>query len=153
MIIHTGYGSIITASDTNLENGTIEYLQVDFNSKNEAVKIKEPRIYYGLETNSSIIVNAKNKEEFDYPLTASTNAENSYDGEAGLQLGFLDRLILAIKTKNFGLAFNTNTTKDSKILINRQIIERAKKLMPYFIAFPFTSNSISSIYEGEPSES
>ena len=63
-----GYGAIqVSASETD-ENGNIKYLSKDFENKN----IKEPRIYYGMETNSIINV-SENKEEFDFPKTTSQN--------------------------------------------------------------------------------
>ena len=45
----------------------------------------------------------------------------------------LDRLILCIKTCDFNLAFSSEVTNESKILINRNIIKRAKTAMPYLI--------------------
>ena len=43
-----------------------------------------------METNSTIITNSKFGKEYDYPITATEFVENEYDGEAGLNLGFLD---------------------------------------------------------------
>lgn len=42
-------------------------------------------------------------------------------------------MIIAIKEKDLNLAFSTNLTDDSKILMNRNIISRAKQVMPYLI--------------------
>ncbi len=128
-----GYGTIITSATSTDETGNIKYLQKDFNS-NDLVKISQPRIYFGLETNYTAITNSRDIKEFDYPITTSTkaeNAENVYDGQAGLSLNLLDRLILAIREKNISLAFSNGVSSESKILINRNIIDRAKTLMPY----------------------
>lgn len=125
-----GYGSIITSATETEERGGLEYIQVDFNGKENQISIIEPRIYFGLRTNSTIVVNSSDKKEFDYPITTSTNAENSYQGTAGLMLGFLDKVMVGFMTNNLNLAF---TQADSKIIMNRNIIERAKKLMPYLI--------------------
>ena len=46
-------------------------------------------------------------------------------------MNFLDRLILGIRNGNLKLAFNTKATKDTKVITNRNIIERVKTLMPY----------------------
>ena len=126
-----GYGAVITSASTVDENGNISYIQSDFASDNSALKINEPRIYFGLETNSAIITNAKNKEEFDYPTSSTTMETNKYNGNAGLKLNFFDRLILGIKEKNMGIAFSGSITKDSKIITTRNIIKRAKTIMPY----------------------
>lgn len=125
-----GYGSIITAAATTDDRGGLEYIQVDFTGKDEKISIVEPRIYFGLKTNSTIVVNSKDKKEFDYPITTSTNTENIYQGKAGIHLSFLDKVMVGITTNNLNLAF---TEGDSKIILNRNIIERAKKVMPYFI--------------------
>ncbi len=128
-----GYGSIITYASKVDERGNIEYVQSSFDQKDEKIKITQPRIYFGLETNSAIAVNAEGKTEFDYPTSTSTNTENNYDGKAGLNLNFLDRLALGISTNNLSLAFSSNITDESKIIVNRNIIDRAKKIMPYLL--------------------
>ena len=132
-----GYGVIITDATKTDEDGNISYLQKDFEaSTNDIVSIKEPRIYFGLETKDTVVTNSKNKKEFDYPIINSTkaeNAENTYNGQAGLKLNFIDRLILAIKENDLKLVFSGSVNSQSKILINRNIIERAKTLMPYII--------------------
>ena len=60
-----------------------------------------------------------------------TEKNYSYTGDAGLTLNFLDRIILGIKEGDLQLAFSGNVDSDSKIIINRNIIERAKIIMPY----------------------
>lgn len=42
-------------------------------------------------------------------------------------------MIIAIKEKDLNLAFSSNLTDESKILMNRNIISRAKQVMPYLI--------------------
>ena len=129
-----GYGVIVTsATDTN-STGNLEHIQKNFDNTNEAIKITEPRIYFGLETNSTVVTSSENKKEFDYPNLDSSNTENSvntYNGKAGLKLNFIDRLILAVREGNIKLAFSSDISSNSKILTNRNIINRAKKIMPY----------------------
>ena len=126
-----GYGAIITSASSVDENGNVQYIQSEFSGDDNKVNITEPRIYFGLETNEPIVTNAKNKQEYDYPLTSTTSATNVYNGEAGLNLNFIDRFILGLKEGNLGIAFSGNVTKDSKIITTRNIIERAKTIMPY----------------------
>lgn len=129
-----GYGVVVTsASDTN-STGDLVNLQKGFSNDGNVVNIKNPRIYFGLETNKTIVTNSKNKNEFDYPKNENSdldNATNSYDGEAGLKLNTLDRMILAFSNGDINLAFSNNVNENSKILTNRNVIERAKKIMPY----------------------
>lgn len=128
-----GFGAVITSASSTDAAGNVSYIQKDFSAANQPIKIDEPRIYFGMETNNTIVTNSKTKSEFDYPTTTSQNAEYAYEGEAGLRLNFIDRLILAIKERDINLAFSSNITKDSKILVNRNIIKRAKTIMPYLI--------------------
>lgn len=132
-----GNGVVITSATTVDGKGSLVDLQKDFvASSSDVVTITQPRIYFGLETNDTVVTNSKDKKEFDYPIAESTKAENAtnvYDGKAGLSLNFLDRLILAIKEGDLKLAFSGSVDKDSKILINRNIIERAKTLLPNII--------------------
>ncbi len=120
-----GYGAILVSANETDENGNIVYISKDF----ENTDIDEPRIYYGTETNSIITV-SEDSEEFDYPETTTQNATNTYEGDGGITLNFLDRLVLAINEKKLSLI---TASSDSKILLNRNIIDRAKKIMPYLI--------------------
>ena len=126
-----GYGAIITSASTTSENGGLKYIKSGFTDTEDNIKITQPRIYFGLQTNEVIATNVKNNTEYDYPLTSTTNSYNTYDGVAGIKLGFLDRLVLGIKEGNIKLAFSTNITKDSNIIIKRNILERVEKVMPY----------------------
>ncbi len=129
-----GYGVIITSATQTDENGNLSKIQKNYNtSEDDLVTITQPRIYFGLNTNNNIVTNSKNRKEFDYPSSSTTNAENTYDGDAGLSLNFIDRFILGIKEGDLNLALSANVNSNSKILTNRNIIERAKTLMPYLL--------------------
>ena len=128
-----GRGEIFTSATESSQNGNIQYIQKDIVGKDEKINISEPRIYFGLETKETIATNTKNKNEYDYTDENGTDQVYSYNGQAGLQLGFLDRLILGIKKGDINLAFSGEITNESKILINRDVITRAKKALPYLI--------------------
>lgn len=124
-----GYGVIATsASSTNQAGNLINY-QKEINS-NE-MNITEPRIYFGLNTNETIVTNSSKKQEFDYPLSEGQNKTNEYNGTAGLSLNFLDRFVLAISKGDTKLAFSSNVQSTSKILLNRNVLKRVKTIMPY----------------------
>ena len=109
----------------------MEYVQKSFDGSDNQIAISEPRIYFGMETNEPVVTNSKGKAEFDYPKSDSENAENTYEGKAGLKTNFMDRLILGIRQGDLKLAFSGDVTNESKILINRNIIQRVEKIMPY----------------------
>ncbi len=128
-----GMGEIITSATESTESGNIKYVQSDVAGADEVIDISEPRIYFGMETDETIATNTKNKQEYDYTDVNGTDQVSAYSGEAGLNLGFLDRLVLGISKGDLNLAFSSEMTEDSKILINRDIVTRAKKAMPYLI--------------------
>ena len=127
-----GYGSVVTlAGETDAEGNLVTYQENIKDDSDKIIDIKEPRIYFGLENNDAVVVNSTNKKELDY-IVEDSNSEVEYDytGNAGIKLGFFDRLILGIKEGNLKLAFSKAVSKDSKILTSRNIIQRAKNILP-----------------------
>ena len=128
-----GMGTIITSATNSNEIGNVQYIQKDVSGKDEIINISEPRIYFGIETKEIIATNAKNKQEYDYTDENGKDYVSTYNGKAGMQLSFLDRLILGITKGDINLAFSSEIISDSKILLNREIRTRAKKALPYLI--------------------
>lgn len=126
-----GYGTIITSASRTSDSGALSYINSSFENSENSVKISEPRIYFGLQTNDLIAINQNEDKEYDYPLTSTSNNYNTYDGKAGIKLGFFDRLILGIKEKNIKLAFSKDINSETNIIIKRNILDRVKKVMPY----------------------
>ena len=124
-----GYGLIATSASTINQAGNLENYQKEFDAKD--IRITQPRIYFGLQTNETIVTNSDKKQEFDYPLSDGQNKVNEYNGNAGLNLNFIDKFVLAISKGDAKLAFSSNVQSDSKILLNRNILKRVKTVMPY----------------------
>ena len=143
-----GIGQIVTSATQVTEDGNVQYLQKDIEGNDNIYEITEPRIYYGVETNSTVVTNTKNKTEYDYTDNDGIEHIYNYNGKSGIQVGFFDRLILAIHKKDMKLAMSNSVTDDSKILTNRNIIERAKTALPYLIydENPYTVISNGQIY-------
>ena len=121
-----GYGAIFTSAVSTTEDGDLEYVNNNISDTN---LIKKPQIYYGLKTDSVVAVGETNTEEYDYTDSKGMEHTSSYKGSSGLQLGFLDRLVLGIKNQNPNLAFSGKIKKNTKILLNRNIIKRAKLVL------------------------
>lgn len=125
-----GYSVIVsTASDSN-EDGYAEYLLSDYGNNFDGIEIKEPRIYFGLETNSVIATNTNFGKEYDYPLSATKYEENVYSGKAGQTLNFWDRLVLGISNKDLKLAFSSYINENTKIITKRNILDRVETVLP-----------------------
>ena len=133
-----GIGQIFVSATETTEDGNIQYIQKDIN--------EEQRIYYGLETNSIVVTNTKNKDEYDYTDSEGTEHTYNYQGNSGIQVGFFDRLILALKNGDIKLAFSTSVTDESRILTNRNIIERAQTALPYLL---YDENPYTVIQDGQ----
>ncbi len=128
-----GMGQIVTSATEVTENGEITYLQKEIEGNDDKLGTQEQRIYFGLETENTVATNAKNRKEYDYTDTTGKEHTSNYNGKAGLKLNFMDRLILAITKGDINLAFSGEITEESKILVNRNIIKRAEKAMPYLM--------------------
>ena len=127
---HGNFGILTSSSKVN-KNGYLLNVSEKFEGQElNGTKIKEPRLYYGENTNSTAIVNAKDIKEYDYPTSTLTNKENNYNGKGGIKLSLLERIALAITKGSTELIFNNNIVENTKVLLNRQIIERAKKILP-----------------------
>jgi uncharacterized membrane protein (UPF0182 family) len=92
--------------------------------------ITRPEIYYGEITKGYVIVKTKAKE-FDYPK-GDENVYSTYAGNGGMPVSSLWRRILfSIKYSNPQILLTTNLTPESRIMINRNIQERVRKVAPF----------------------
>ena len=123
-----GYSVVLSSASKLDKNGYPEIL-----NENSSNFVTEPRIYFGRQTNSDIIVNSDYGKEYDYLNSATQKKENTYDGDAGVKLGFLDRLVVGIRDNNLKIAFSGYINENSKIITNRNIIERVETIMPNLI--------------------
>ena len=93
-------------------------------------EVKQPRIYYGELTNDYVIVGPNNKE-LDYSV-GNTDYENSFDGKTGIKLDWLKRLMFSIHYGDYRMLVSGNMDSESRILINRNIMDRVKMVAPFF---------------------
>lgn len=91
--------------------------------------IKRPEIYFGEFTNNFIIVNAREKE-FDYPK-GSDNVYVNYEGPAGIHLNLLNRVLFSIREKTLNPLISNALNADSRIVLNRNVLQRAQAIMPW----------------------
>ena len=99
-------------------------------SKNGMPELTQPRIYYGESTNDYVIVGDNNKE-LDYS-EGYQDIEYTYEGDSGVSLSFFKKLLFSIYYGDYKMFFSGNVDKDSKILINRNIMDRVKMVAPFF---------------------
>lgn len=113
-------------------------------SKVDEIQITRPEIYYGELSNDYVITNT-NETEFDYP-SGESNVYTQYEGTGGIRLNFLNRILFAIREQSIQMLVSTNVTGNSKILVNRNIMDRAQKIAPFI---SYDKNPYSVIVDGE----
>ena len=126
-----GYGVTLSRVDQVTSSGQPDVMigNIPPQSKVEEIQIEQPEIYFGELSNDYILVNTS-EEEFDYP-DGSSNKYTKYSGTAGIKLNFFNRALFAIREQSMKLLVSSNITKDSKIIINRNVMKRVQKIMPY----------------------
>ncbi|MDW5299925.1 MAG: UPF0182 family protein [Sedimentibacter sp.] len=130
-----GYG--ITLSQVNKVTGQGQPEMVVKNIPPTTItdfKINKPEIYFGEMANEYVIVNTDEKE-FDYP-SGSDNMETVYEGTAGINLSFMNRLLFSIREASYRLMISNNIDSNSKIVLNRNIMERVSEIAPFLYYDP-----------------
>ncbi len=127
-----GFGVAMNVINDVTEQGQPEFLIQDIPPKSaEGVQeIKQPRIYYGELTDDYVVVGNEKYKELDYS-EGQEDVEFSYDGSGGLELGFWNRLVFAVKYRDIRLIVSDLVSSDSRILINRDVVSRLKVVAPF----------------------
>ncbi|MFH1294959.1 MAG: UPF0182 family protein, partial [Candidatus Aenigmatarchaeota archaeon] len=124
-----GYGTVMIPVD-RASNGLPEFFIKDIPPQSVAgLPVERPEIYFGEKSSEYALVNTDTKE-FDYP-SGDQNIFSTYQGNAGVNLDPFNKLVYAVKFKSFEIFLSNSLTSDSRILLNRNIIERASKIAPF----------------------
>src|SRR5450631_794938 len=101
-----------------------------------SLTVTRPEIYFGEMTNTDVYVKTRQKE-FNYPQGAS-NSLTSYEGNGGIVLGgFLRRIIIALDRDDLAkLPFSDDVSKDSRLLMRRNLRDRVSALAPFLTYDP-----------------
>jgi len=98
--------------------------------------VTRPEVYFGELTNTDVYVKTRQKE-FNYPQ-GETNSVTSYEGDGGIVLGsFLRRIIIAFDRDDLAkLPFSDDVSKDSRLLMRRNVRDRVSALAPFLTYDP-----------------
>lgn len=126
-----GYGITLSRVDKVTASGQPDMMidSIPPVSEVEEIQIQRPEIYFGESTDDYIIVGT-DEAEFDYP-SGETNMYNFYEGDAGIELNFFNRLLFAIRERSLKILVSTNINSDSRMLIYRNIEEKVQKIAPF----------------------
>ncbi|MPQ44644.1 UPF0182 family protein [Clostridium tarantellae] len=125
-----GYGLAMSKVNEVTKEGQPSFVMKDIPTINSTnINLQNPRIYYGEGDNEYVIVNT-DVEEFDYP-TGDTESVFKYDGTGGIKMSFLNRILFSIYEKNPKILFSGSINENSKLILNTNIVKRAKKIAPF----------------------
>lgn len=142
-----GYGFTMSPVNRVKEGGLPEFYVQDISTENgnqtrkgrlktaspeiaASIPIDRPRIYYGELTNTYALTSGK-VQELDFP-SGDSNEYNTYDGRGGIPLNsFARRWIFAEYLNDWRLFFANAITRDTKILLRRNINYRVRAIAPF----------------------
>jgi uncharacterized membrane protein (UPF0182 family) len=95
-----------------------------------SLKVTRPQIYYGELTDGYVFVGTRQRE-FDHPA-GEANVYAAYSGKGGVRVGnLLRRAVLAAQFGSDKILFSQDITDQSRILYYRNIVDRARKALPF----------------------
>jgi len=128
-----GYGLVMAPVSDVIQSGLPNLVIKDIPPRSSfELQVTRPGIYYGELTNEYVIVGTSLKEN-DYPLPATNKtAETSYSGMGGVPIGAsLPRLAAALRFSDVNILISNVITRDSRLLWNRSIADRARHIAPF----------------------
>ena len=94
------------------------------------IAIKRPEIYYGEVPNNYCFVDT-GQQEFDYPA-GDHDVYSTYSGTGGILISSIwRRLLFTLKFAQKNILFSSDIKSNSRVMIYRQILDRARRLTPF----------------------
>jgi uncharacterized membrane protein (UPF0182 family) len=136
-----GYGvTMCTANEftpEGLPNLLLKNMPVE--SSVPEIKITRPEIYFGDATNTHVYVGTRpqgtSQPEFNYPAPGDEDAYSQYEGKAGISVGgvFRQSALAYYLGDGTNLLFSDYINPDSRVLIRRNVVERARSIAPFLL--------------------
>lgn len=125
-----GYGIVMNPMNETNSQGQIEFILsgLDHKSDYENLKVTRPELYYSELNYGYVVVDANS--DSDIEINYDGKQETRYNGEGGIQLNFLNRVLYAAKYGDLNL-ITSSYAKNATLLPNRQIVERAQLGVPF----------------------
>ncbi|MEM7030798.1 MAG: UPF0182 family protein [Chloroflexota bacterium] len=94
------------------------------------VEVSQPAIYYGEHTDDYVFVNTL-EDEFDFQGDEGA-VYTTYEGQGGVRLNsYFKRLFFTLSLGDTNILLSSDITNDSRVLLNRDIRERAFEIAPF----------------------
>jgi uncharacterized membrane protein (UPF0182 family) len=135
-----GYGVVAALGNAKDANGRPSFLSqnIPATSTTPALKVDEPKVYFGEDQSGYVIVNT-DRQELDYEDETGTKF-TAYSGSDGIGVGnYLRRAAFALRFGDVNPLISGNVRADSRILIRRDVRDRVQALAPFldFDADPY----------------
>ena len=146
-----GNGAVVNQANVVQNDGQPVFLLKDIPTVASvaALELTEPRIYFGetYDPGRPVIVRTGAEPvEIDRPLEAGTSF-NEYEGDAGVVLdNLLKRIAFAFRYRDLNLLISSQIRPDSRVLVERNILEIVGHLAPFLEA---DSDPYPVILDGE----
>lgn len=134
-----GFGAVVNQANVVQADGQPVFLLRDIPpvATDEALELTQPRVYFG-ETYAPgrpvIVGTGSAPQEIDYPLPTGTQF-NEYSGDAGVVLdNLLKRVAFAFRYRDINLLISNQIRPDSRVLVERNVMEIATNLAPFLSA-------------------
>jgi len=126
-----GYGLVMSPVTEVAQEGFPNFLIKDIPPQfSSDIKVSRPEIYFGEKVSDYVIVGT-NQKEFDYPM-GNQNVYSQYQGNNGIKVNsWSRRLLLSWALKDYKMILSSDVNSSSQILLNRNILDRTKKIAPY----------------------
>jgi uncharacterized membrane protein (UPF0182 family) len=134
-IVYThGYGLISSLANAATPDGSPQFLLRDVPINSNGISLDAghaAQIYFGEGLDSYVLVHAKSKE-FNYQTGGSKDNVTRYEGKDGIKLSNVFRkAAFALRFGDFNTLISGQVTSDTKILMERDIMARVRKLAPF----------------------
>lgn len=126
-----GYGVVMSPVTRVSPRGEpIFYLQdIPPRPVHQSIAVTRPELYFGEFPGNYVIINTK-ADEFSYPM-GEDNATTRYEGADGVTLNWFNRLMFSIRYGTTKIILSDDVEPDSRILFNRNIMERTRLIAPF----------------------
>ncbi|MEO2160429.1 MAG: UPF0182 family protein, partial [bacterium] len=125
-----GYGAVVSPAAQDAGKPITWYLR-DLNMYSKAgFDVKYPDIYYGQEQYKYAVV--PNKLNIMGLSGTDSSLSSGYEGSGGIPIpSFFRKVLFAFYFNDEKIFFSSNITRESKILLRRNIVERINRLTPF----------------------
>jgi uncharacterized membrane protein (UPF0182 family) len=131
-LIYThGYGVVASTAARTQSNGNPNFIESDIPPRG-ALGLTQPRVYFGHEGASYVIVGGHQKE-LDYPNESSGGQHNTtYHGGGGVPVRAIGvPLLFAIKFRELNILISSAIGPNSRIMYVRDPLARVQKVAPF----------------------